>query len=186
MSIRRIVTSHDQNRGAVVVQDEQLAGFELMAAPGSRFTNIFGIDQIDTIPSALPTHGPSYFPPAGGVRCTIVELPGDAVTASAAPPADTDPAEMEQMMAAAFADAEEKAPGLLATFDQAEMPFHTSDTIDLVIILKGELVLDLGADEQRKVTEGDVIIQNGTRHAWHNPGDQPAAMAAISLGATRT
>lgn len=185
MGVRRIITNQDKDRGAVVMQDEQLDGFELMAAPGSRFTNILGMDTIDTIPSTLPTHTPSYFPPAGGVRCAIVELPGDAVAASSAPPPDADPAEMEQMMAAAFADAEEKAPGLLATFDQTEMPFHTSDTIDLVIILEGELILDLGADEQRKVTEGDVIIQNGTRHAWRNPGDQSAVMAAISFGADR-
>ncbi len=156
-----------------------------MAAPGSRFTNILGMDKIDTIPSALATHTASYFPPSGGVRCTIVELPGDAVAASSAPPADVGPVAEEQMMAKAYADAEERAPGLLATFDQAEMPFRTSDTIDLATMLKGELVLDLGADEQRKVTEGDVVIQNGTRHAWRNPSGQTAVMAAISLGAAR-
>jgi hypothetical protein len=32
---------------------------------------------------------------------------------------------------------------------------------------------------------GDVVIQNGTRHAWRNRGSEPCVMAFVSVGAVR-
>jgi len=36
-----------------------------------------------------------------------------------------------------------------------------------------------------KLTVGDCVIQNGTRHAWHNRGDEPATVASALVGAPR-
>jgi hypothetical protein len=32
---------------------------------------------------------------------------------------------------------------------------------------------------------GDVIVQNGTRHAWRNRGTEPAAILSVMIGADR-
>ena len=29
---------------------------------------------------------------------------------------------------------------------------------------------------------GDVVVQNGTRHAWHNAGEERAVLAAVLVG----
>ena len=35
------------------------------------------------------------------------------------------------------------------------------------------------------VKAGDCVVQNGTRHRWHNRSDTPCTMAAVMLGAER-
>jgi quercetin dioxygenase-like cupin family protein len=60
--------------------------------------------------------------------------------------------------------------------------FHATPSIDHVVILEGELWLELEEGPETLLRQGDVVIQNGTWHAWHNRSDQPAVIAAISLG----
>ena len=36
-----------------------------------------------------------------------------------------------------------------------------------------------------KLSAGDCVIQNGTRHAWHNRGAVPATVATALVGAPR-
>jgi hypothetical protein len=62
--------------------------------------------------------------------------------------------------------------------------FHTTDTVDYVMVLEGELtlVLDEGSVDLRR---GDCVVQRNTAHAWRNTGSVPATIAAVlvSLGA---
>jgi len=37
--------------------------------------------------------------------------------------------------------------------------------------------------EERRVAPGDVVVQNGTRHAWRNRGTEPAAILSVMVGA---
>jgi quercetin dioxygenase-like cupin family protein len=62
---------------------------------------------------------------------------------------------------------------------------HTTDTVDMEIMLSGEVVLELDNGVERTLRTGDVNIQNGTRHRWHNRGTEPATMAVVMVGATR-
>ena len=34
-----------------------------------------------------------------------------------------------------------------------------------------------------EVGPGDAVIQNGTRHAWRNPYDEPCQMVVVLVGA---
>ncbi|KZT00102.1 uncharacterized protein LAESUDRAFT_666881 [Laetiporus sulphureus 93-53] len=47
-------------------------------------------------------------------------------------------------------------------------PFHRTETIDFVIVVKGEITLVLDNDEKRVCQPGDVVVQRGKIHAWHN------------------
>ena len=67
----------------------------------------------------------------------------------------------------------------------SETQMHTTDTVDYATILSGEiwLILDDGVEE--RLTPGDCIVQNGTRHAWHNRSSEPCVMAGVTVGAKR-
>jgi quercetin dioxygenase-like cupin family protein len=54
------------------------------------------------------------------------------------------------------------------------------------VIVSGELWLELDDGELRHLRAGDIVIQNGTRHAWRNRSDSPAVMLAVLVGARRT
>jgi len=59
---------------------------------------------------------------------------------------------------------------------------HTTPTVDYGIVLQGEIVLELDAGHRTRLSAGDVVIQNGTRHAWRNLGDRAATVAFVLIG----
>src|ERR1700704_1103051 len=61
-------------------------------------------------------------------------------------------------------------------------PKHRTETIDYVIVLAGELEMQMD-DSTVKLKAGDVLVQRGTNHAWVNRGTQPARVAFILVDA---
>jgi quercetin dioxygenase-like cupin family protein len=49
---------------------------------------------------------------------------------------------------------------------------HRTVTLDFGIVHEGEIHLELDNGEERALSKGDVVVQCGTIHAWHNKGDQ--------------
>lgn len=113
----------------------------------------------------------SVVPGPGETRFLTVTLPPAAVFESA----DFDPA-------AAAAEDAEVVPGLAELFDPEDPGMHTTPTVDYVIVLEGEVTLVLDGGEETVVRQGDIVIQNGTRHAWRNLGDRPATLATVMIG----
>ena len=66
-----------------------------------------------------------------------------------------------------------------------ETSMHTTDTVDYLTVVSGEvwLVLDDGAETH--LTPGDCVVQKGTKHAWHNRNPEPCVVAAALVGAER-
>lgn len=62
----------------------------------------------------------------------------------------------------------------------AESPpvWHRTETVDMNVLLAGELVLMLDKEETT-LHPGDVVIQRNTSHAWRNPTDAPVYWAAV-------
>ncbi|CAK9779388.1 hypothetical protein CC85DRAFT_265599 [Cutaneotrichosporon oleaginosum] len=60
---------------------------------------------------------------------------------------------------------------------------HRTATLDYIIIQKGEIVLELDDGSERVCREGDLVVQRGTNHAWHNRSDKPCQFYAIILTA---
>jgi hypothetical protein len=175
MGIRRVVTGFDPSGRSVFASDEDVEPITLGGLPGWEFFNLWGADARPVLPTdgAQPAWS-SYFPPAGGFRFTLSTIPPEDTP----PPADVDPA-------AAEAETEAALPGMLAHMEADEPGMHTTDSIDLELVLRGELVLELDDGAEKHLRAGDAVVQNGTRHRWRNPGPEPALLAVFMLGAER-
>jgi quercetin dioxygenase-like cupin family protein len=62
-------------------------------------------------------------------------------------------------------------------------PMHRTSSIDYGIVLDGLIDLELDSGEVRHLKAGDVVIQRGTNHAWHNPGQSWSRMAFVLVDA---
>ncbi len=56
--------------------------------------------------------------------------------------------------------------------------WHRTETVDMNVLLGGELVLMLDKEETT-LNPGDVVIQRNTNHAWKNPTGAPVYWAAV-------
>ena len=59
---------------------------------------------------------------------------------------------------------------------------HRTETIDYVIVVSGEIDMDMD-DSTVKLKAGDVVIQRGTNHAWANRGTETARIAVVLVDA---
>jgi quercetin dioxygenase-like cupin family protein len=77
------------------------------------------------------------------------------------------------------------APGMMTGghHDPDDPGMHRTDTIDLDLILSGELELELPGAGSVRLQAGDVVVQRGTWHKWTNRNDGPTRMLAIMIGA---
>lgn len=60
--------------------------------------------------------------------------------------------------------------------------WHATQTIDYIVVLEGEIVLQLEAGEARLKT-GDFVVDRGVIHNWRNDGAVRAVIACITLPA---
>jgi mannose-6-phosphate isomerase-like protein (cupin superfamily) len=89
-------------------------------------------------------------------------------------------------MAAALEELERLMPGVTAPMEPDAPGMHTTDSIDYVLVVSGEVTLELDDGEQAVLRAGDVVVQNGTRHAWRNHGTEPCTIVGVAIGADRT
>jgi quercetin dioxygenase-like cupin family protein len=59
---------------------------------------------------------------------------------------------------------------------------HRTETIDYVIVVSGEIDMDMDGSTV-KLKAGDVVIQRGTNHAWANRGTETARIAVVLVDA---
>jgi mannose-6-phosphate isomerase-like protein (cupin superfamily) len=176
VQVRRVVTGMDQGGKSVFVSDERVDPITVSLMPGLDFLNLWGGDGTPTLPAdGTRPSSHAYFPPAGGYRFVFVTLPPDR---SLSLPADLD-------LAQAMAEANEKLPGMMEHIEPNNPGMHTTDTVDLDLVLSGEVDLELDDGAEVHLTAGDCVIQNGTRHAWHNRSSEPCRMLSVLIGAAR-
>lgn len=60
---------------------------------------------------------------------------------------------------------------------------HRTRTLDYGIVLEGEVELELDEGVTATVKAGEVVIQRGTIHAWHNRAEKESKVAFILLDA---
>ena len=86
-----------------------------------------------------------------------------------------------EMMQEIAADAFEKIGAAHHRVDTSKHPaMHKTDTIDYIILLKGDVTLVLD-EEEVTLEPHDVVVQRGTNHAWVNNGDEPALLIAVLI-----
>ena len=98
----------------------------------------FGLDLGLSGDGAKPS-APRYFPPVHGHRFAFFTVPPDG---SVAAPEDLD-------IGAAFAEVQERLPGLIDYVELDNPGMHTTATIDYGVVLSGEATLEL--DDQATV-----------------------------------
>jgi len=172
LRMRRVVVG-ERNGQAVIASDEQLQPITVGMIPGAGFLGIWGEDGAATMPGdGTPPPAPTWFPPPGGYRFEVVVLPPDGATPTVDP-------------AAGLAELRAKLPGLAETLDPDHPAMHASDTVDIDVILEGEVFFRLEDGTEVQVSQGDCIVVTGQRHAWSNRSGKPCTLATASIGARR-
>lgn len=177
---RTIVTGVDESGKSVFVTDEPTTGIEVAAMPDTKFWLTWGTPGDTTMltgKNAHPYTFSPFFPGVGGSRILFVSW-APAAAEPAAPVSDEE-------LAAAFAEAEEKLPGLVPVMEPDNPGFHATDTVDYGVLLDGDLFLVLDDGEERALKPGATIVQRGARHAWQNRSDRHALIMYVLLGAQR-
>ncbi len=175
MEIRRVVTGTTAEGKAVFVSDEPVPPITLDMVPGYEFHRLWGADETVELPSdGTRPSDPWYFPPVGGFRFGFFTIAPDSVSM----PPDLD-------IVAALEQMDERLPGMAAHMEPDAPGMHTTDTIDYELIVSGRVVLELDDGATRELGPGDTVIQNGTRHAWRNPFDEPCVLLVVLVGAHR-
>ncbi len=169
-TFRRVVTAtNDEGKSYILLDDEtphilEMTGIgvvsnEIWVTDGSPADNT-GVGDAADRPIALE-------PPPGGAVFRMAEFPPDKDWRG-----KTDGAEGFRAFRAAKAHA--------ANPDDAMM--HQTDTIDYVVVLKGELTAVMEEGE-RTLYPGDCFVQRGTMHSWENRTDEPAIVVAVLISA---
>lgn len=178
MPVRRIVTGHGPNGKSIFVSDAAAPRETAFThVPGFVTTLLWETKSGAGVPAAAgdpSVNAPSWVPLPGGTNLMFITFAPDAVMMN--PSFDA---------AAAGAEYMQVLPGLAEKFEMDSPGMHTSDSVDYGVLLEGELHLELDDGVTKKLVPRDVVIQNGTRHAWRNKSDKPATMLFVLVGAKR-
>lgn len=173
MGIRRVVTGHNDEGKAVFASDEVVEPTTLDLLPDTDFYRMWGNDNLSQFPDAgASPSAVQYFPPVGGFRFGLFTVAPDSVTL----PDDLN-------IEAAFAELDQKLPGLSGHMEPENPGMHTTSTVDYEFVVSGRVVLELDDGATCELNPGDTVVQNGTRHAWRNPYDVPCLMVVVLIGA---
>ena len=87
----------------------------------------------------------------------------------------------KDVLEAATAEAFEKIGAAHHRIDTSRnAAMHETDTIDYIILLKGDVTLILD-EEEVQLKPHDVVVQRRTNHAWVNNGSEPALLIAVLI-----
>lgn len=163
--IRRIVTGNAAGK-STIVSDAMVENIDL--GGGKQFIQIWGGDSLDlTDGSEKLGENLSWFPKAGGYRFYVWKVPPKTTQFSD----QKSPEEIEKLV-----------PGFLSHFEAENPGMHTSDTIDCTYLIEGKVTLELDDNTMVEMQAGDSIVQNATRHRWHNYSNQTAVFITTSVG----
>ena len=175
MRVRRVVTGQAADGRSIFVSDEQVDAITFDLVPGTEFHRIWGSDGLVQLPTdgAHPS-APDYFPPAEGFRFALFTLGPERTSL----PEGLD-------IEAALGELRRRLPGLVDVMEPDHPGMHTTDTVDVDLVLSGEVWLELDDGAEVQLRAGDCVVQNGTRHAWHNRTGEPCVIAVALIGARR-
>ena len=175
MDIRCTVTGQNEFGKSVFIRNTPVKPVTLALFPGYEFHRLWGSDSAPEIPSdGTPPAQPRYFPAIHGFRFGFFSILPDTT------------ARIDGLnTASAIEEIQQKLPGMLDVLERDHPGMHTTDTVDFDVIVSGEVVLELDDGAEVLLKTGDCVIQNGTRHAWHNRSSGTCLIAVTLLGAQR-
>jgi mannose-6-phosphate isomerase-like protein (cupin superfamily) len=170
---RRVVTEN-ANGKAVVQSDEPLPAYEFKTVPGYEHTLIWVNPAIPDLSKEqrFDQYPDSVVPGPGGTSLHFVTFPPGSVFAD--PSFDGEAARREALI---------RLRGLADHFETEDPAMHKTNTVDYAVVYEGEIWLELDEAKTIHLKRGDVVVQNGTRHAWRNEGTKPVTMLFFLNGA---
>jgi mannose-6-phosphate isomerase-like protein (cupin superfamily) len=169
-AIRRIVTTHAPDGTAIVHSDGPAPNVRVRKENGLVSTLVWTTDSMPATYSNTDRGAVQIpvGPAAGTTILRVVEFPPE--------PGDvkTDNATMLAEMGVAPSSGQRRA---------ARHPYmHATDSVDYAIVLEGEIDMLLD-DSEVHLKQGDILVQQGTNHAWVNRGTQPCKVAFVLIDA---
>lgn len=156
--VRRVVTGHDD--GHPVVTEDGTPPVTVASGQGHGLSELLWL-------SGPPTGGDDggepaaalrgSFPADGAIACRLIRFPATA------PGTPTDEAWLR-----------------VAGDDPGQPGMHRTETLDLMVVLTGRIVLGLD-DGEHALGPGDAVVQRGTRHRWRVVGDEPCTFLSVLL-----
>lgn len=163
--IRRIVTGHAPDGTAIVVSDGPAPNAVERPNTGVIATLLWttaespaAFSNADRGNVRVPTA-----PPRHGTILRVVEFPAHSERRAGL-----------GGMELKHADSVRRAPSHPA--------MHATDTVDYAIVIEGEIDMLLD-DSDVHMRTGDIMVQQGTNHAWVNRGDRPCKIAFVLVDA---
>jgi len=170
--MKRVVTGHDKDGKSVFVKVGEPE--HVVDMPGMLWKELWATYpecKVPIDPRVEPTRDERWkvFPGPGATIVRVIEFD---------PTQEADPASLNNS-----AEMEKELPGLHESTEPDTPGMHTTNTIDYGIVISGRLALELDDGEQVDLEPGDVVIQNGTRHAWRIK--EKCTVAWVITGANR-
>lgn len=171
--VRRILTGHNDKGESIILEEGDAPNRNpIKGIEGFVWTELWAMANVpgnnDGNEDAVANRPVILHPEDGGLIFRVVDLPPDEVRF----PPDTDRADT----AAQFQGGDAYAAGATSRHPG----FHKTRTVDLAIVLEGEIyaMMDVG---ETKMEAGDILIQRGTNHAWSNRSGKVCRMAFVLI-----
>ena len=161
---RRIVTGHRDGK-AVVLFDGAAPNRRVRQASGLVSTLVWVTDESPADISGTADRAQREIgvpPPTNGSVFRVVEFPPEG-------------REMSR-------EAVLKEMGLSQQADSRHAGMHRTRSVDYAVVMEGEIDMVLD-DSEVHLVAGDVLVQQGTNHAWVNRGSKPCRIAFVLIDA---
>jgi mannose-6-phosphate isomerase-like protein (cupin superfamily) len=161
---RRVVTGHRDGKGAVLF-DGPAPNRKLRQASGLVSTLLWVTDESPADISGSADRAEREIgvaPPPLGSIFRVVEFPPGG----------------KQMSREAVL----KEMGLSGQSASAHAGMHKTRSVDYAVVMEGEIDMVLD-DREVHLAAGDVLVQQGTNHAWVNRGERPCRIAFVLIDA---
>ncbi|HKF08576.1 MAG TPA: cupin domain-containing protein [Xanthobacteraceae bacterium] len=169
--VRRVVTTIDTKDKAVVFFDGPTPHKKVRPQTQTVSRLLWVTDQTPADLSGRADRAAidiGIMPPRGGSVFRIVEFPPETAQTR-----NLDPSTMHQSLG-------DGAPkrGL----PPRHPAMHRTRTVDYAVVMTGEIDMLLD-DSEIHLKAGDVLVQQGTNHAWVNRGTEPCRIAFVLIDA---
>ena len=177
MRVRRVVTGKNAEGKSVVISDgsspremalQHTPGF--VSSPQWKIDSAPDLTKRDHVDPMTP--GGTLLAAIGGSVFWLITFPPDSVMMS--PDWKPELAGPEHVQA---------APGVAERFEMENPGMHQTPTVDYVTVIKGKMTLELDDGKTVELHPGDTVVQQGARHAWRNPTNEPVTISVVMLGA---
>jgi len=162
--VRRIVTGHRDGK-AVVIYDSAAPNQKLRQASGLVSTLLWVTDETPADISGTADRAAGDIgvpPPANGSIFRVVDFPPE--------------------QGARSREAILREMGVAGQGAARHHGMHRTRSIDYAIVIEGEIDMLLD-DSEVHLKAGDVLVQQGTNHAWANRGSAPCRIAFVLIDA---